>query len=167
MAVINPQQLLQNLFKTVESPTAPSGGYVQKGSICTFGYVGQTRQPIHDPYPMVLISDIFSDKIRGINLHYLTLTYVRAIIRNPNLAGNSSFSYKNISGDQYIVNAFRSYKRVGISNLRKLDVRYLQNLLTVSQSLDVGEIERMRQQIREIINNSMRQPEVISGETEV
>jgi hypothetical protein len=138
--------------------TAPQGSIVSKGSIIAFTYIGQTRHRTHDSYPLVLVSDIFSDSVRGINLHYLTLPYVKNLVFS--MAGNSQFSYSFIKGDAYIVGAFRSYKRSGISQLRMLDTIFLKNLLTVVRALDPGEIEQMREQIRQIMQQQLRQPEI-------
>ncbi len=132
---------------------------VAKGSIVTFNYIGQTDHQIHDHYPLVLVSDIFNDRIRGIDLHYLTLPYVKNIVAT--LADNKQFSYAFIKGDAYISSAFRSYKRNGISQLRMLDTAFLKNLLTVVRALDPGEIEQMRKQVQQQLQQQLQpEPEI-------
>lgn len=120
---------------------------VQKGSIINFRYIGQTREPIHDPYPLVLISDIFPSMIRGVNLHYLTLPYIKGMIAN--YANNPNFSYRYIKGDNFLVDSFRSYKRGGMSQLKMLDVAFLKKVLQVSRTLNPGEVEQIRDQIKQ------------------
>jgi len=144
---------IQQLFKATDLATS-QGPIVGKGSIITFGYVGQTHRRIHDPYPLVLVSDIFTTLCVGINLHYLTLPYVKGIIKQ--FANNQQFSYELIKGDAYIVSAFRSYKRNGISQLKMLDSKFLQNLLRVVRALNPGEIEAMRSQIKNLMSQQIQ-----------
>jgi hypothetical protein len=159
-----PRSPLQNLFASVDAPfDQPQSSVVQKGSIVTFNYVGQTRHRIHDPYPLVIVSDIFTDMIRGVNLHYLTLPYVQSIVLNH--ANNPQFSFRFISGDAYIVGAFRSYKRNGISQLQMLDAGFLQTLLRTVRALNPGEIEQMRNQIHLLMQQQLRQPNPEEGQS--
>jgi len=122
---------------------------VAKGSVIAFHYTGQTGNRINDPYPLVIVSDIFSDTVRGVNLHYLTLPTVRDILKA--YGDNRQFSYAFIKGQEYIVRAFRSYKRLGITNLKMLDVTFLKQVLSVVRALDPGEIDAMRAQIRQMM----------------
>jgi hypothetical protein len=153
----------QQLFQAV-----PDAGKVQpsqvvgKGSIIAFHYVGQANRRINDPYPLVLVSDIFVDMVRGVNLHYLTLPYVKGLVTT--MGNNRHFSYANIKNDRYIVGAFRSYKRTGISQLKMLDVDFLQKVLTLVRALDPGEIDYMRQQIHQmLLDEQGKQP--VAGPT--
>jgi len=148
-------QLLQTLNQPLET-------VAHSGSVITFGYTGQTRHRIHDPTPMVLVCDISTDMVRGINLHYLTLPYIRGLVSN--YANQRGFSYRNIIGDGYIVGAFRSYKRNGISQLRMLDAAFLRNLLTIVRALEPGEIDQMREQIHNLIDAQVNpQPQAQPG----
>lgn len=72
-----------------------------------------------DPNPLVIVTDVGLDRIRGINLHYLTFRYVKDLLNH--YCGQSMFSYKFIMHDPYIVNAFRTYKKSGLRNLQLLD----------------------------------------------
>lgn len=144
---------IQRLFQSI---TQNPEGIVKKGSIIAFSYVGQTRHRIHDPVPLIIVSDIFTDILRGINLHYLTLPYVKSLVTAH--ANNANFSFRFISNDPYIVGAFRSYKRNGISQLRMLDANFLKNLLTVVRALAPGEIDQMREQIHRLMLEQTQQP---------
>lgn len=133
---------------------------VLKGSVIAFHYTGQTTYRINDPYPLVIVSDIFDDMVRGVNLHYLTLPTVRQIIAS--YGNNRQFSYAFIKGEAYIVRAFRSYKRAGITNLKMLDVAFLQNVLKVVRALNPGEIETMRAQIQQQMQRyPVQQPQAV------
>lgn len=147
------------LFQSLNEQQART--VVGKGSIITFAYVGQTRHRIHDPAPLVIVSDIFGDMVRGVNLHYLTLPYVRSLVLAH--ANDTNFSFRFISSDAYIVGAFRSYKRNGISQLRMLDAAFLRNLLTVVRALDPGEIDQMKEQIHQQLLNQTQQPPAQPG----
>ena len=154
-----PNAGFQRLFTSLDTPQR---SVVGKGQVVAFAYVGQQRNyRIHDPMPLVIVSDIFTDMIRGVNLHYLTLPYVRSIVTAH--ANNPNFSFQFISNDGYIVGAFRSYKRNGISKLRMLDIDFLKNLLTVVRSLEPGEIEQMREQVHQMILQEQRQPTATPG----
>jgi hypothetical protein len=152
---------LEPLFKTITGPDQKTLKIVGKGSIITFQYVGQTKYRIHDPYPMVIVSDIFTEQIRGVNMNYLTLPYMKGLVMS--YANNQRFSYAYIKGDQYIVGAFRSYKRAGISQLRMLDTGFLRDLLKVVRSLEPGEIEQMRAQVERLLQEGINQPPAQEG----
>jgi hypothetical protein len=162
MAQLNAQNL-GKLFQAIQWPKSniSTPKIVQKGSIVNFHYIGQRNRPIHDPYPLVLVSDIFSDSIRGVNLNYLTLPYVKGLIVN---FMDKPFSYSNIKSDPYIAGdrgrpgAFRTYKRPGISQLRMMDGNFLRGLAAVSRSLDPNELDQIRAQIEQLIRNQMQQP---------
>ncbi len=158
---LEPDSPLQRLFKTVDNPLSTKRSVVAKGSIITFNYVGQTRHRIHDPQPLVIVCDIFSDMVRAVNLHYMTLPYVKNIVST--YANNPQFSFRFISGDSYIVGAFRSYKIRGISQIKMLDAGFLQNLLKVTRSLEPGEIEQMRSQVKDLMMQETAQPPAQAG----
>lgn len=118
-----------------------------KGSLVTFFY----NYWKNDPKPLVIITDVFNDIIRGINLHYLTPAYIRVQLQQS--CDNRSFSYANFKTDSYIVQAFRSYKRSGIQYLHKIDCSFLQQVLKVSRTINPAEVEQIRQKIHEMMNN--------------
>lgn len=169
---INPQQIakLGSLFKAIDYPTpaTPTVKIVHKGSIVNFHYIGQRMgKMIHDPYPLVLVSDIFSNAIRGVNLNYLTVPYVKSMIDR---FLEKPFSYSVIKGDSYIVGgkdnpgAFRTYKRNGISQLRMMDSNFLRGIAAVSRTLDPNELDQIRMQIENLIQYQLNQPRAQAGE---
>ncbi len=172
MPPINPQQIQQlgELFKAIEYPTpaVPTPKIVHKGSVINFHYVGQRiGKSIHDPYPLVLVSDIFSDAVRGVNLNYLTVPYVKNMIDR---FLDKPFSYALIKGDSYIVGgrgnpgAFRTYKRNGISQLRMMDSAFLKGIAAISRTLDPNELDQIRMQIEDLIRYQTTQPVAGPGE---
>jgi len=104
------QQLMKKLpFRRVYYKT------LRKGSLIYAKYLFWK----HDPSPLVVVTDVFADRIRGINLHYLTFKYVKTMLTQ--YCGKAFFSYRFIMHDAYIVNAFRTYKKAGLRNLQLLD----------------------------------------------
>jgi hypothetical protein len=152
---------LNRLLYSVDNPFQVKVPVVGNGSVIAFNYVGQTRHRIHDPYPLVIVAKITQDMLFAVNLHYLTLPYVRSIVLA--YANNPQFSFRFISNDAYISNAFRSYKRKGISDVRLLDIGFLKNLLTVVRALDPNEIEMMREQVHRQLMEQPEQPKAIPG----
>ena len=82
---------------------------ITRGSLISFSYpqsMAVTPNVIHDPYPMVIVTDIWPNYVRGLNLHYLTFPYIKKILTQH--GGNAGFSYSNIKPDKYMANAFRT-----------------------------------------------------------
>lgn len=132
---------------------------VVRGSLITFNYT--FHKPGHDPYPMVLVTDIWDLYVRGINLHYLTFPVIKKMIYpspGVSVCDNPIFTYQYIKGNRYIQSAFRQYKRGGIQRLRKLDCAFIVNALGVSRSFDPNEIEAIRRSIREQISRMVNEP---------
>ncbi len=116
---------------------------LRKGSI----FVGRYLFWKHDPYPLVLVSSLYTDgRVAGVNLHYLTFNYVRKLVQNY---CNKSFGYPLIKGDKYIVNAFRTYKKQGLRQVRVIDCDFLLNVLGSVRSYKPSEIEKIRQQVQQ------------------
>lgn len=138
--------MMQQLFKSVDNKN-PIQNIVAKGNLITFNYSFWA----HDPYPMVIISDVIpGNKIRGINLHYLTFNYVSTLLRTA--SGNPTFSYSSIRNDTYITSAFRSYKWQGIRNIKKLDSNFILSIMGIVRSFDINEIEAIRNSIQQQMN---------------
>lgn len=145
----------------------PVTNQVTRGSLITFNY--SLRKPGHDSFPLVLITDIDypirdpiakpgyrpsykkGEFIRGINLHYLTFPTIKKLIfpNNQSICENASFTYQYIKNNNYIVSAFRQYRKVGIRNLKKLDCQFVAKAMAISRSFDPNEIEAIRQSVRE------------------
>lgn len=153
---------ISKLWQATEFPQKNRAKVVHKGNVINFFYIGQRfKKSIHDPYPLVLVSDIFTDAVRGINLNLLDAPYVTSLIKTYL---DTPFSYVNIKTDNYITNAFRTYKRSGISSLRMMDGDFLKGLAAVARSLDVNEIEQIRSQIETLIRQASQQPSAEPGE---
>ena len=123
---------------------------VGRGSLVSFNYI--FHKPGHDPAPMVLITDVWAQYIRGINLHYLTFPVIKKMIYPApgiSICDNPIFTYQYIRANSYITSAFRQYKRNGIERLRKLDCAFIVNALSLSRSFDPNEIEAIRRSVRE------------------
>jgi hypothetical protein len=114
----------------------PAVNRITRGSLISFHYprsFAMIPNIIHDPYPMVIITDIWPKYIRGVNLHYLTFPYVKRLLMN---FGGKSFSYFNIRSDKYMANAFRMYVRMGVQQPKRLDTEWLMTVLASVRSFD-------------------------------
>ena len=134
----------------------PSVGKIARGSLVAFNYPNSwaiVPNIIHDPYPLVIISDIWPSYIRGVNLHYLTFPYIKNLLQGN--SGNTSFSYYNIKGDNYLKNAFRMYVRVGMRRVKVIDSSFLLTVLGTMRSFAPGEIDNMKRYIQEQLSRQM------------
>lgn len=134
-----------------------STGSITKGSLISFNYnqsYALDKNVIHDPYPMVIITDVWPKHIRGLNLHYLTFPYVKRILEV--WGGNPSFGYSNIKPDRYIANAFRMYSRMGVRSAKRLDSEWLKTVLQSVRSFAPGEIEKIRANIQQQIQQRLQ-----------
>lgn len=125
---------------------------ITRGSLISFNYarsLAMSPNMIHDPRPMVIITDIWPNYIRGVNLHYLTFPYIKRILQM--YGGNGMFSYSNIKPDPYVANAFRMYVRAGVQRPKRLDTEWLLGVLAESRSFSPGEIEKIRTNIEQQI----------------
>lgn len=146
--------MLQQLFQPVanQQPQIPAAAnqYVTKGSLIMFRY----SYWIHDPVPLVIVTDYHPGKsIRGINLHYLTYPYIKTLITQSGT--NMNFSYQNIKGDAYIRSSFRSYKWIGISQVKKFDSQFVLKMMTVARTFDPTQIRAIRQSVEQQIQQEV------------
>lgn len=128
-----------------------STNLISKGSLIVFAY----QFWINDPYPLVIVTDyVPGNRIRGVNLHYLTFPFIKELLRTG--CENPTFSYGNVKPNQYISSAFRSYKWQGIRQIKKLDCKFLLNVMGTVRSFDPSEVQAIREsvqeQIRRIVN---------------
>lgn len=136
-----------------------SGNAISSGSLVSFSYpksYATIPNVIHDPYPMVLITDVWKNAgyIRGVNLHYLTFPYIKKIL---NTHGGRSFNYQaNIKADKYLANSFRMYVMQGIRQPKRLDTEFLLNVLASVRSFAPGELERIRMNIQQQIQQRLQ-----------
>lgn len=134
----------------------PSVNKITRGSLISFHYPKSYAiipNVIHDPYPMVIITDIWPKYIRGVNLHYLTFPYVQRLLTN---FGGKSFSYSHIRNDKYMANAFRMYARMGVQQPKRLDTEWLLSVLGSVRSFSPGELEKIRSNIQQQIQHRLQ-----------
>jgi hypothetical protein len=122
---------------------------ISRGRLVTFKY--SFAKPNHDQNPLVLISDVFPNYIRGINVNYLTMPVIKQLIAG--YCGNKSFSYLSIKSDRYIKTAFRQYKRIGVFDLKSLNCDLLKNVLKQVKTnvVSPNELEAIRKSVQEQI----------------
>jgi hypothetical protein len=138
---------------------------VGRGSLVTFNYL--FHKPGHDPAPLVLITDIWDQYIRGINLHYLTFPVIKKLMfpaPGQSICESPQFTYQYIKGNQYIVSSFRQYKKNGIDSLKKLNCNFIVNALSISRSFDPNEIDAIRKSVREQIRRMTNPQAAPTGE---
>jgi len=143
-----PQATQQNpigqLFSPVSQQQQPNNT-VRRGAIVLFTY----QNWMHDPSPMILVTDVQpGNRLRGVNLHYLTFPIIKQLLNTAKVS-LGGISYRNITGQQYIVAAFRSYKWQSIRQLKVLDINYVLNALGTVRSFDPAEVEKMRRAVQE------------------
>ena len=129
---------------------------VGRGSLVSFHYPTSwavVPNVIHDPHPMLIITDIWPQYIRGLNLHYLTFPYVKNIL---SLYGGRNIDYQAIKPDQYMAQAFRMYVRRGVRKPRLLDLPWLQAVLQEAKSFNPGEVEKIRMSIQKQIQQRLQ-----------
>ena len=148
----NPANIIDSLTNQPATPKlfATPNYYVKSGDLITFSYSNWKN----DPSPLVIVADtIFGNRVRGVNLHYLTFPYIKNILRS-NTVG---FSYRNIKGDKYIVDAFRTYKWSGIGMVKKLDTKFLLTVMATARSFDPNQIAAIRKTVEEQLRRSVNQ----------
>ena len=123
MAIDTTNPILQKLFQSPQAGVN-ANAFITKGNLIMFRY----NFWMHDPMPLIIITDYNpGNRIRGINLHYLTYGHISTLLTTAST--NPSFSYQNIRGDSYITNAFRSYKWQGIAQVKKFDSQFILQMM--------------------------------------
>lgn len=145
-----------SLFKDVISRSVRSNQYgpslktVASGSLVTFQYSFAKN----DVYPLVILTYVSNNYIHGVNLHYLTFNQIKQVLQKDKLNGcRPGFNYKNVKPYEYIVDAYRTYKRNGLKNLKVLDCDLILRSMSVSRSIDPQEAEAIRENVRNQISN--------------
>lgn len=141
-------RLPANQYGVSESPLITTGTLISFSYLKSYAMIPNV---IHDPYPLVILTDIWPKYIRGLNLHYLTFPYVKKIIETFGGNKGTGFSYYHIRPDRYMARAFRMYVRQGVKRPRKLDADWLKTVLESVRSFDPGEIEKIRANIQKQI----------------
>jgi len=158
---------LEQCLKGNNALASPNTSFITAGSLVRFTYL--YAKPGHDQTPLVLLTAPIPYKVnylRGINLNYLTFPTIKGLLQS--FAENTSFSYRqNLKGSEYIVSAFRQYKRPGVSGIQKLNSAFLLNTLACARSVDPNEIEAIRRVVREQIRRVVNEQAGPSSETVV
>lgn len=130
---------------------------ITRGTLLSFNYphsLANPPNPIHDRYPMVIVTDVWPKYIRGVNLHYLTFPYIKTMLEQH--GEKASAAYSNIKMDAYVARAFRMYYRMGIYQPRKLDVEFLKVMLREVRNFSPNEVERIRNEIEAQIQKRLQ-----------
>ncbi len=158
---VQPQGLnpaIANLFKPLGQATSLDTT-VRKGSLISFNYSFW----VHDPYPLIIVTDLLpNNRVRGVNLHYLSYVYIKTLLRGSLQIGG--LSYGNIKSDKYITNAFRSYKWMGIRQIKKLDCNFLLTVMATVRSFDPNQVRAIRESIQAQISREANPKAEPTGE---
>lgn len=148
---------ISGLFKSLNVRNYQN--YLKKGALIVFNY-SMWR---HDPYPLLVVTDFIpGNRIRGVNLHYLTFPFIKTLLQGS--ARNPGFSYMNIKGNQYIVGAFRYYKWQGIRQMKILDSDFLLTVMATVRSFDPNQIKAIRESVQEQIKREVNPKATPTGE---
>lgn len=127
----------------------------QKGRLVSFHY----QFFKHDPFPVILTTGLMgSNKIGGLNIHYLTFPVYRALLNS--WAGNNTFNYYIIKNEPLIKQAFRSYKLNGIKNAKLIEWKSIIEVLSIIRNYSPQEIQKIQQFVDQQV--ASRQPEIIN-----
>lgn len=158
MAPLPPRSgVIQQFFRpvgqdVVANPSRRMGKnlFARTGSLVSFNYTFWRN----DPYPLIIIIENSpgKDKISGINLHYLTFRDIKEIIDR---AGKMGFSYRSISDSRPFRDSYRSYKRMGVRQMKVLDPSYLLGVMGMVRSYDPAEVQIIRRQVQEQIKQQI------------
>jgi hypothetical protein len=87
-----------------------------------------------------------SGRSYGVNLHYLTFRDIRDLIGR---AGKMGFSYRSVSDSRPFRDAYRSYKRTGVRQMKVLDPSYLLGVMGMVRNQDPADAQIVRRQVQE------------------
>lgn len=137
----------------------PSTYRIGRGSLISFYYpMSMAIEPgyqIRDMKPMLIITHIGVKYIHGVNLHYLALPYLRAIVLN--YGGDQGFSWHSrVKADSYMADAYRMYIRQGIQKPKILDVDWLKKVLFEIQTFDPAQLKGIRDSIQKQIQQRLQ-----------
>jgi len=147
------------IAKLAANQYGPSTNRIQRGSLISFMYpismaIKQGYQ-IRDIKPMLIVTHIGQRSVQGVNLHYLTLPYLRAIVLNH--GGDQSFSWHSrVKADAYLADAYRMYIRQGIQKPKILDIDWLKKVLFEIQSFDPNQLKAIRNNIQKQIQQKLQ-----------
>lgn len=154
-------EINSNLGETVRANQfGPSVKRLGTGSLVQFTYGFVKPGPSHDKTPLVIVTDINNQYIRGLNLHYLDFRLIKRILQKSgmNACGNPMFSYRNnIKQNIDIKTAFRRYKRIGVRRLKLLNCDFVLNVMGSVRAIDPQEVEAIREAIKEQLERTVKQ----------
>ena len=139
--------MMAGLFEKYDPKTF--NGTIARGSLISFHYpISHAKEPyeIHDPYPMIVITDIWPRIVRGVNLHYLTFPYIKTLLQNH--CQNTGFSYASVKPDRYLAKSFRVYYRSGMRQMKVMDCKWLLTMLGAVRSFSENELQQIQNQIQ-------------------
>jgi len=158
MAPLLPRSnVIQQFFRpvgqdVVANPSRRMGKslFARTGSLVSFNYTFWKN----DPYPLLIVIENSpgKDKISGINLHYLTFRDIKEAISR---AGRMGFSYRSITDSRPFKDSYRSYKRVGVRQMKVLDPSYLLGIMGMVRSYDPAEVQIIRRQVQDQIRQQI------------
>lgn len=158
MAPLPPRSsVIQQFFRpvgqdVVANPSKRMGKslFARTGSLVSFNYTFWKN----DPYPLLIVIDNSpgKDKISGINLHYLTFRDIKEAISR---AGRMGFSYRSITDSRPFKDAYRSYRKVGVRQMKVLDPSYLLGVMGMVRSYDPAEVQIIRRQVQDQIKQQI------------
>jgi len=137
----------------------PSTSGIKRGSLISFYYpMSMAIEPgyqIRDMKPMLIITHIGAKYIHGVNLHYLALPYLRAIVLNH--GGDQGFSWHSrVKADSYLADSYRMYIRQGVQKPKVLDVDWLKKVLFEIQTFDPAQLKGIRENIQKQIQQRLQ-----------
>jgi len=136
----------------------PSVKKIARGSLIAFNYpisyAKRTPNIIHDPYPMVIVTDIWPTFVRGVNLHYLTFPFIKRLLQAH--CDNTGFSYSSIKSDKYVAGSFRMYNRMGMRRVKRMDCDWLLQVMGAVRSFSESELQKLQDQIRAQIQSRLQ-----------
>lgn len=160
MAINN--ALLQQILQPVGKGGPKSNPFkidfpFKKGNLISFNYAFWK----HDPYPLLIINpppkqpSVIQGKghLWGINLHYLGFKDIQELLKNIKSPNFSYLSY--VKNNTQLRKAYRSYKWVGIRQVKTLNIEFFLNVAGLVRSQDPAEVEIIRKNVQEQIQKQI------------
>jgi len=78
-------------------------------------------------------------------MHYVTFPIAKKLVLSLK---NAPVAYEAVKGEQMLKNAYRSYKKSGLTIIKAIDLKFLITIADQMRSFDPGEIEKIRQDVQ-------------------
>lgn len=123
---------------------------IKQGSIIAFKYDFFK----HDPYPTIIVTRVTKDYISGLNIHSLTFYNIKNLLSKNkiNACENPAFSYNLVKGNEYIIKAYRKYKKIGMRSVKIFDCDSFMTLIGVPRVVNPREAKIIRTNMTNQIN---------------